>query len=107
MATPRESEEPAMSEREDTERARRAYDDAANNPRVPRDMPPANLRPGSHSTGGAPAHKERGEGERHSSAPGIARQRDPMATRANEPPRTGRPGVDRNLDTGLSPDNDT
>jgi hypothetical protein len=30
-----------------------------------------------------------------------------MATRANEPPRTGRPGVDRNLDTGLTPDHDT
>jgi hypothetical protein len=105
-----------MNEREDDiERARRAYDETANNPRVPRDTPPGNIRPGSHSTGGARDHQDPREGERHSSAPGAGqppgqrepRQRDPMATRANEPPRTGRPGVDRNLDTGLTPDNDT
>ena len=53
-----------MSERDDIERARRAYDETANNPRVPRDTPPDGLRPGSHSTGGARDHKQRGEGER-------------------------------------------
>ena len=53
-----------MSERDDLERARRAYEETANNPRVPRDTPPARLRPGSHSTGGARGHKQRGEGER-------------------------------------------
>ena len=53
-----------MSERDDIERARRAYDETANNPPVPRDMPPDGLCPGSHSTGGGRGHKERGEGER-------------------------------------------
>lgn len=96
-----------MTDRDETGRARRAYDETANDPRVPRDTPPANVRPGSHSTGGARDHKRDGEGERHASAPGTERKDDPMATRANEPPRTGRPGVDRNLDTGLTPDNDT
>ena len=54
-----------MIERDDIERARRAYDETANDPPVPRDTPPAGLRPGSHSTGGGRGHKERGEGERN------------------------------------------
>ena len=53
-----------MSERDDIDRARRAYDETANNPGVPRDIPPGNVRPGSHSTGGGRGHRERGEGER-------------------------------------------
>lgn len=53
-----------MSERDDTERARRAYDETANNPGVPRDTPPEGLSPGSHSTGGARGHKQPDEGER-------------------------------------------
>lgn len=53
-----------MSERDDIERARRAYEETANNPRVPRDMPPAGTRPGSHSTGGGRGHRQSGEGER-------------------------------------------
>ena len=53
-----------MSERDDVERARRAYEETANDPPVPRDTPPPGLQPGSHSTGGARDHKERGEGER-------------------------------------------
>ena len=53
-----------MSERDDIERARRAYDETANDPRVPRDTPPGGLRPGSHSTGGARDHAQPGEGER-------------------------------------------
>ena len=55
-----------MSERDDIERARRAYDETANNPRVPADMPPAGPSPGSHTTGGGRSHRERGEGERKS-----------------------------------------
>lgn len=53
-----------MSERDDCERARRVYDETANNPPVPSDTPPDGLRPGSHSTGGARGHREPGEGER-------------------------------------------
>jgi len=96
-----------MSDSDDTERARRAYDKTANDPDVKRDKPAANSEPGSHSTGGARDHAERGEGERHSSAPGMARKQEPMVTRKNPATSPGRPGPERNADTGLTPDNDT
>src|SRR4051812_46770192 len=103
-----------MGDSDDVERARRAYEKTANDPDVKRDRPPPGLEPGSHSTGGAHDHAEPGEGEPpvardkvHRSAPAMDRKREPMVTHANPPPRTGRPGVHRTLDTGLPPDEDT
>jgi hypothetical protein len=96
-----------MIDSDDIEGARRAYDKTANDPDVKRDRPPSRSEPGSHSTGGASDHRERGEGERHSSAPGMSRKQEPMVTRTNPATSPGRPGPDRNADTGLTPDNDT
>jgi hypothetical protein len=98
---------------DDIRRARRAYEQTANNPDVKPDHPPANAQPGSHSTGGARDHGEAGEGEpgaadkRHSSAPRMDRKDEPMITQARPALHTGRPGVDRDMRSGLPPDADT
>ena len=48
---------------EDKDAAKR-YEQTANNPPVDPRKPPANLEPGSHSTGGRKDHAVPGEGDR-------------------------------------------